>query len=593
MTDRQQTVREVASETAGSVAAGENSQHAVPTVAQYVVQRLAALGIRHVFGVPGDYSFPFDGAIEQNPDLTFVNSANELNAAYAADGYARVYGAAILTTTYGVGELSALNGVMGSKSERLPVFHLVGQPSKKLQKPRLITHHTLGDGVFDRFQPFSAAAACVSADLTPQNAVAELERVIAEVLAHRQPAYITVAQDFALLPVEGVPVAGAPLARAPRPGSDPKSLSAAIAALAARIEAAEKTVLLPAYTIGRYGLVPEVQRLLQVSGFPYATTIMDKAQISEDHPQFLGMYNGAASKEEVWRAVEEADLVLNLGGVVFAETNTAAWTDNIDSAKTVTVWTDCVEVGDDVFTSVSLADVVVGLTEALTAGGAAKPRPGRPPETVPDAPAPPGTAEELLSSDAFYPRLQRFLREGDVLVADAGLCTERLSSLRLPKGVSFLGQILWGSIGWATPAAFGAALAAPDRRVVLVTGDGAHQLTANEIGAMGRYGVTPVIFVLNNGMFGIEEFLSPRQGHDYNRLALWEYHLIPRAQGCADWHTARVTTIGELEAALADTAASGKASYIEVVLPRSDIPATLSKDVLERLYRYPVATANF
>ena len=134
-----------------------------PTVVEYVVKRLSELGIDRVFGVPGDYSFPIDDAVEACPALEWIGCANELNAAYAADGYARRHGAAILTTTYGVGELSALNGVMGSRAHRLPVFHLVGAPSRRITRQSLITHHSLGDGVYGNFEALSAAAACVSA----------------------------------------------------------------------------------------------------------------------------------------------------------------------------------------------------------------------------------------------------------------------------------------------------------------------------------------------------------------------------------------------------------------------------------------------
>ena len=147
-----------------------------PTVAQYALRRLSALGIDKVFGVPGDYAFSVDDAVETIDGLEWAGCANELNAAYAADGYARVRGAAILSTTYGVGELSALNGVMGSKAHRLPVFHIVGMPSERIQRLGLITHHNLGDTRYDRFQAISETACCVSAVLTPDNCIDELER---------------------------------------------------------------------------------------------------------------------------------------------------------------------------------------------------------------------------------------------------------------------------------------------------------------------------------------------------------------------------------------------------------------------------------
>ena len=153
-----------------------------PTVAEYTLTRLFRLGIDRVFGVPGDYALSVNDAVEVVDGLDWVACANELNAAYAADGYARIRGAAILSTTYGVGELSALNGVMGSKAHRLPVFHIVGMPSERIQHLKLITHHNLGDTRYDRYHDISSSACCVSARLTPDNCIDELERVIREAL---------------------------------------------------------------------------------------------------------------------------------------------------------------------------------------------------------------------------------------------------------------------------------------------------------------------------------------------------------------------------------------------------------------------------
>jgi indolepyruvate decarboxylase len=564
--------------TAASVSAA-SGQAQTMTVAEYVVERLAALGIEHVFGVPGDYTFPFDNAIEASKNLTWVGDAHELNAAYAADGYARIKGAAMLTTTYAVGELSALNGVMGSYAERLPVFHLVGQPSTKLQRFRPVTHHSLGDGMYRQFQNLSATTACVVASLTPQNTIAEMERVISTALAERRPAYITVPQDYATLPVIGTPVTGVPLAQVPRPNSDPASLDAAIAAITKLVAASASTVVLPAYTIGRFGLQQQLTQFLDATGLAYATTPMDKAQISETSPHFLGMYAGTSSSTGVQAAVEGAGLVLDLGGVAFADFNTGEWTVGLDPDKMITVWPDYVEAGGTTYGPVYLADVLERLTTDL------------PKTTTPKVPAAtatplPGAAADKVSSDTFYPRLAKFLRAGDIVIAETGLCVTYTMRLPFPDNAVFHNQTLWGSIGWATPAAFGAAMADPSRRTVLVTGDGSHQLTAGELGAMGRYGVKPVIIVLNNTMYGVEEVLSPTQGHVYNVLAPWNYHQLPAAMGCAGWYSARVSTVGELDAALATAARQDNGSYLEIMLGRADIPASLPDALLGMLYQY-------
>jgi len=196
-----------------------------PPVAEYVVQRLAALGIKYAFGVPGDFAFPIDKAIEKCEGLTWIGCSNELNAAYAADGYARVYGAAILSTTYNVGSAAALAGVMGCKAERVPVFHVVGAPSKRLARTRRHMHHSYADGNLDQFHPYHEVSVCASAYLTPQNTITEMERVIFEALSQRMPVYIQIAEDYALMPVIGVPIPGVPLAEAPAFSSNTRGIA--------------------------------------------------------------------------------------------------------------------------------------------------------------------------------------------------------------------------------------------------------------------------------------------------------------------------------------------------------------------------------
>jgi indolepyruvate decarboxylase len=336
--------------------------------------------------------------------------------------------------------------------------------------------------------------------------------------------------------------------------------------------------VLPAYTIGRFGLRQQLTRFLDATGLAYATTPMDKAQIPETNRHFLGIYAGAESGTGVQKAVEGAGLVLNLGGVAFADFNTGEWTLGLDPDRMITVWPDYVQIGGTTFDAVYLADVLARLTQALPK--TATPRVPKPAPTLV-----PGSAEDRVSSAGLYPRLAKFLRSDDIVIAETGLCVTYMSRLPFPDGAVFHNQTLWGSIGWATPAAFGAAMADPSRRTVLVTGDGSHQLTANDIGAMGRYGAKPVIILLNNSMYGVEEVLSQRQGHVYDLLAPWNYHELLAAFGCTGWNTARVTTVGELDAALAKASRHDNGCYLEIMLGRADIPASLPDALLDMLYQ--------
>jgi len=549
-----------------------------PTVAEYVVNRLADLGIDRVFGVPGDYSFPFDDAIEACDRLQWIICANELNAAYAADGYARINGVSILSTTYGVGELSALNGVMGAKSQRLPIFHIVGAPSTQIQREGLITHHTLGDGVYNNFRAASELACCVSACLTPDNVVEEMERVIREALRLSAPAYITVPMDLGKMPIIGKPVKGMPLAQITRGQSDQASLEAAIEFILGKIQSSKNTIALPTQFVANFGALELLKQFLTKSNIPFATTPMDKAVISEAHPNYLGVYNGMSSSPAALKAtVESADLVLDIGGVVFEDFNTTFWTDNIAQSKLLTLGDQFVRMGGTIFTGVVLSDVLVGLTQRIGPTPKSNTKNTQLQMSLVGAPTDP------TSSANFYSRLQKMLRSGDVLVVETGTCIMHTTPMVLPDEVGFQTQTLWGSIGWATPAAEGVCMANKKGRTILVTGDGSHQLTANEIGVMGRYGIKPIIFVLNNNIFGVENVLS-EIGPSYDELAKWNYSQVPSAMGCDTWFSTRVGTVSELDSAIEKANTFDGASYIEVMIPASE-SQPLPPNVQNQIYK--------
>lgn len=551
-----------------------------PTVSEYVLTRLSQLGIDKVFGVPGDYAFSIDDAAENVPGLKWVVCANELNASYAADGYARVRGAAILTTTYGVGELSAINGVMGSMAHRVPVFHLVGMPSERIQKQALITHHNLGDTNYDRFIPISGAAACVTAVLTPDNCIDELERVIREALRQSKPAYIVISELSGYTPLVGTPVTGKPIGHIKRQKSAPAELEAAVASILARLEKAKNPVALVTALTARYGIRDKARKLVKKINLPAAVTPCDKGVLDESMSQFIGLYNGKmSSPASVKQVIEGADVVLDIGGMIPAELNTGLFSDDLDPSRVVSIRDNHVQLGDKVFANTAIDDVI----DALLAG--VKPR--TEPIVSEKALLPlTGSGSDTLSSAAFYPRLQRLLKSGDTLVIETGTCMFHLNGMLLPEGVEAEGQGLWGSIGWGTPATLGVCMGKTSGRTWMVTGDGSHQLTLNELGVMGRYGIKPVIFVLNNDIYGVEDVVSER-GHGYDDLAKLNYHLLPEAFGCRGWLSAKVGTVAELEEVLAKIEKHDGAAYIQVLIPESESQPLPAED-LDRDYKLKV-----
>ena len=300
------------------------------SVIEHVLSRLADLGITDIFGVAGDFAFPIEDAVCDGNTQRWIGNCNELNAAYAADGYARIKGAAALSTTFGVGELSAINGIAGSYAENLPVFHLVGMPASGVQKSGRLVHHTLGDGNFSLFCELGQRLSCAHAIMTPENCVAETERLIAAALRERRPVYMGFPFDYATQPVQIPEHLTAPA----QPVSDKTALTEAVAAIRAKLADSPSACILPGMLAARSGLIDDVQALIRQTGLPYATMFMDKAIISESDPHYAGMYNGHLMNPQVREFVENSDCVLGIGAVM-TDFNTGSFTADIAPEKLI------------------------------------------------------------------------------------------------------------------------------------------------------------------------------------------------------------------------------------------------------------------
>jgi indolepyruvate decarboxylase len=521
------------------------------TVIEHVLSRLHEIGITDIFGVPGDYAFSVNDAICNDPNIRWIGCCNELNAAYAADGYARIKGVGALCTTYGVGELSAINGMAGAYAEHLPLFHLVGTPNITTQAARALMHHTLGNGEYDAFRRMSDPVVCASAVMGPENVAYETERLIFEALYHRRPVYMAFPADLAVKPVlgEAQPIQS--------PKSDPAMLKAATDAIAAALEKVSTACVLPGILVARAGLREIMQDVIDASGLPFATMFMAKSVLDEQQGGFAGMYDGALMNEDVRRFVEGSDVVIDVGSPL-TDFNSGAFTARLDPHRTIMIGQHRTTVGGKTFPNVQLGDLLAALARrlqkrdwpTLEAGSLGPVK---------------GEGQIAIGADELYPRWAHFLKPDDILIAETGTASMGLGFARMPMGATFHNQTLWGSIGWATPAAFGAAVASPDSRVVLVTGDGSHQLTAQEISQFGRLNLRPIVFVLNNNGYLIERLLCKEPAIAYNDIASWNYAELPAALGCRDWLTARVETCSELDQALAAAATAKTGVYIEVV----------------------------
>ncbi|EAX8474881.1 alpha-keto acid decarboxylase family protein [Salmonella enterica] len=532
------------------------------TVADYLLDRLAGCGIGHLFGVPGDYNLQFLDHVIDHPTLRWVGCANELNAAYAADGYARMSGAGALLTTFGVGELSAINGIAGSYAEYVPVLHIVGAPCSAAQQRGELMHHTLGDGDFRHFYRMSQAISAASAILDEQNACFEIDRVLSEMLAARRPGYIMlpadVAKKTAIPPTEALAL----------PVHEAQSGVETAFRYHARqcLMNSRRIALLADFLAGRFGLRPLLQRWMAETPIAHATLLMGKGLFDEQHPNFVGTYSAGASSKEVRQAIEDADRVICVG-TRFVDTLTAGFTQQLPAERTLEIQPYASRIGETWF-NLPMAQAVSTLRE-LCLECAFAPPPTR------SVGQPVRIDKGELTQESFWQTLQQYLKPGDIILVDQGTAAFGAAALSLPDGAEVVVQPLWGSIGYSLPAAFGAQTACPDRRVILIIGDGAAQLTIQEMGSMLRDGQAPVILLLNNDGYTVERAIHGA-AQRYNDIASWNWTQIPPALNAAQqaecW---RVTQAIQLAEVLERLARPQRLSFIEVMLPKADLPELL------------------
>ena len=538
------------------------------TVGDYLLDRLAELGVGEMFGVPGDFNLEFLDHVLAHEEISWVGGANELNAGYAADGYARVRGMAALLTTFGVGELSAANAIAGSYAERVPVVHIVGAPPTKTQAAGKVVHHSLGDGDFGRFFRMAREITCAQAALTADTATSEIDRVLMEVRDEQRPGYLVLASDVARFPAEP-PVTALPVRETE---TCPRALSLFTRAAAELIADHQVTVLADGL-VQRRQAVHRLTELLNADAIPFATLMSGKSLVDESSPNFLGVYSGATSAEPVRRAIEEAP-VLVTAGVVFTDVNSGFFTHVINAARTVDIGATQSSVAGEVFGPIDMHAALEALTSIVAGRGIASP----PPSTTwfeEDGDQP--EADSVLTQEVLWDNVSRMLTADCTVLADQGTSYYGMVRHRLPSGATFIGQPLWASIGYTLPAALGASLADRERRTVLLVGDGAAQLTVQELGVMAREVVAPVIVLVNNNGYTIERAIH---GPDaaYNDIVAWRWPSIPAALGVTNHISVTARTCGELSRALAEAVSQPeRMAFIEVVLPADDVPPLLSE----------------
>lgn len=498
------------------------------TVATYLFTRLRQLGVQSIFGVPGDYNLRLLDFVDQN-DLHWVGNCNELNAAYAADAYARIKGLGAIITTFGVGELSAINGIAGAYAERSPVVHIVGTPSRDLQNAKVKMHHTFADGDYRRFAQIHSHVTVAQANLLDVALIPDqIDWILLQAMVHSRPVYLEIPDDVATAPVSPVKLTK----RLTLPVCDESAAEEEILEeFVKRVASARQPVILVDGESRGMNILQEVDMFVKRTGWPTWTTIFGKGLVNEQLPNSYGIYTGRYGDGESHTYVQSSDLIVFFGPHL-SDTNTQNFTTIPSEDITVGLCFDRVHVGARSFRNVPAKRMVQAFLDRLS-------RIDIPTlENMPSKQAYQADASTLdragpLVQKHFYRFVNNIFQESDIILTETGTAAHGGRSFLLPEKASFFTAVTWLSIGYMLPATLGATLARRDSdstlpaendspRAILFVGDGSLQMSIQELSTIIKERLNVIVVIINNDGYTIERAIHGRN-QKYNDIASWRH----------------------------------------------------------------------
>jgi len=485
------------------------------TIGQYLLKRLYDAGVKHIFGVPGDYILGFYDLMVKSP-IQHIGTTREDTAAFAADGYARCNGMGALAVTYGVGALNTVNAIAGAYAESSPVVIISGAPGVREQQDDPLIHHRFGPFSFQReiFERITCATAVLN---DPVIAFRQIDRAIETARRLCKPVYIEIPRDLVM--AEGYPI---PAEAAERFVSDQTALSEAVAEATELLAKSVSPMVIAGVELHRRGLQNTLVKLVERARLPVVATLSGKSVMAERHPAYRGIYEGAMSSENARYIVEQSDLLLMLG-VTLNDVDTGIYTAKLDPHHMIRAALDEVVISAHHYPRVALADFLTALVSsvktrseevsstpvALEASGF--PEPNRP-----------------ITTARLVERLNQALSPDMIVVCDVGDCLFAAIDLRVHEQTEFLASSFYTSMGFAMPAALGAQIARPDHRALVLVGDGAFQMTGTELSTFARFGLNPIVVVFNNCGYSTERAILEGP---FNDISCWRFDRLGEVFG--------------------------------------------------------------
>lgn len=531
------------------------------TIGGYLIERLQHYGLKNMFGIPGDYSLQFYAMLEDSP-IRMIGMTREDCAGYAADGYARVDGLGAVCVTYCVGGLSLCNSIAGAYTEKSPVIVIGGAPGMDERHADPLLHHRVKDFDTQRevFEKITVATASLDDPLT---AFREIDRCLEATVRFKRPVFLELPRDR--VQTEGL-YPHTPKSEVPT--SDKDALREAIDEASELINNCKRPVILAGVEIHRFGLREDVLALAEKNHIPMSATLLGKSVISEKHPLYLGVYEGAMGRETVRKYVEDSDCVILLG-TFMTDINLGIYTAHLDPGRCIDVTSEKLRIQHHHFHDVLLHDFIRGLSKAkLKPPKRAMPKSNK---SKPKLFEP--VADAKVTVKRLFELIDQTLGDGMVAIADVGDSLFAASDLSIHKHTQFTSPAYYTSMGFAIPAAVGVQVANKNLRPLVLVGDVAFQMTCLELSTAVRHGFNPIVIVANNKGYTTERFL---QDGPFNDIPNWNYHRLPDLLG-GGWGF-EVHTEGDLDQALSAALANRDAfSLLNVHLDPFDISPALKR----------------
>lgn len=573
-------------------------------VVTYLTTRLQQLGVNHLFSVPGDYTSDLLEIVDTQTTLKRIGNCNELNAGYAADGYARIHGLGAVAVTTGVGSFSLLNAIGGAFVEDVPVVAIIGTLSNTKSLDEVngaeLYHHNVGsdDANIQIYKPVTVAFEKIS---NPISAPAQIDSALIACISQKKPVAIEITEDCYYMPCadpvgelapipsyESIATLRGMAAVLNSPNKYAKQIVTALDGAAQsiydKLTASKAPVLWVGKEIRTYNVQDKFLALLDKIKAPFAYSLLGKAIIPEDHPWFIGLHDGVFTSAYTNQFIQKSDCLIGLGVWNTDLNQFGVNSSNLGMISDIDVSRSMVKAGNELYVQVSLSDLLDALLNLIEKNGY-NPVWKQPSPPSPPAPPKPG---EPITYDKFYQVLDSFISTDHIVVADIGLSTfGGTSSLKITRPNGIQAQNIWASIGWSVPAGLGASFADGTRTLVIV-GDGAFKLTCQAVSTMVMEKRNTVVFVMNNKVYGVEQMLldpapykagSTDPFEEANILQEWDYVSLMKAfsNNSSQGLSANVNTVQDLHNVLETINLNPDATFlVNINLNERDYPSAWS-----------------